>query len=307
MNRFRVGGFTDMAKKSRRSKRRKTLLAYPRELRGFANNRFGGHHARSMKGYGRDWGREYPCRSYSKEEISALQAEHDRLTAAHGEAAAKADLISPRSKSGRNTPADDLCSRRPVQLGINPGQSPYIKEKIMTLENSEKLVDAERHGGPEEARLILEWRRREHDQDAEVFAKVGDHGAKFRYCHWAVVKRTNKNAVDAQVSRKGWRYLGTVGQAAACADEMLASLFNGQVGQPYKWREQDVRIQFADGDEINYVVSAPVELFETVDIYGREIVQLLRHDWDLVVSHVEYDHLQILPYQARQAGALNAA
>ena len=170
-----------------------------------------------------------------------------------------------------------------------------------------KLVHAERLTGPEQARLILEWLRREQDQDAEVFAKVGDHGSKFTYCHWAVVKRTNKNAVDAQVSRKGWRYLGTVGQAAACADEMLASLFNGHVGQPYKWRQHEMRVRFEDGDEIDYVVSAPVGLWETVDKCRREIVQLLGDDWDLLVSRVEHEHLQILPYQARQAGELNAA
>ena len=173
----------------------------------------------------------------------------------------------------------------------------------MTENYYKLLVYAERRSVPEEARLILEWLRPEHDQDAEVFAKVGNHGSKFTYCHWVVVKR--KNTVAAHV--QGWSYFGTVGQAAACADEMLASLFNGQVGQPFKWRQQDVRIQFEDGDEINYVVSAPVELFETVDKCGREIVQLLGDNWDLVVSHVEHEHLQILPYQARQADEVNAA
>ena len=216
-----------MAKKSMRSKRRENLLDYPRELRGLANNRFGGHQHRCLRGYGNDWG---PCRSYSKEEIRALQAEHDRLAAAPGEEAAKADLISPRSKSGRNTPADDLCSRRMVQLGVNTGQSPYLKEKIMAQENFRKLLRAERLTGPEHASAILEWLRRE-DPDAELFAKVGDHGSKFTYCHLAVVKRMNKNAVDAQVRREGWTYFGTVGQASARADDVLASLFDGHVGE----------------------------------------------------------------------------
>ena len=171
----------------------------------------------------------------------------------------------------------------------------------MTVNYYKLLVYAERRSVPEEARLILEWLRPEHDQDAEVFAKVGNHGSKFTYCHWVVVKR--KNTVAAQV--QGWSYFGTVGQAAACADEMLASLFNGQVGQPYNWRQQDVRFMFEDGDEIDYVVSAPVDLWETVD--HPEIVQLLGDSWDLPVSSMEHQHLQILPYQARQAGALNAA
>jgi hypothetical protein len=192
-----------------------------------------------------------------------------------------------------------------VQSGIKPGQSPYIQEKIMKEETFYKLVEAERLSGPQQARLILGWLRREQDQDAEVFAKVGDHGSKFTYCHWVVVKLRNKNAVDAQV--QGWRYFGTVGQAAACADEVLASLFNGHVGKGYKWRGLEVRVRFEDGCGIEYPVSVPVELEETVEKCRREIAQLLVDNWDLPVSSFEQQHLQILPYRARQAGELNAA
>ena len=175
-----------------------------------------------------------------------------------------------------------------------------------------KLVHAERLTGPEHASVILEWLRRKGDQDAELFAKVGDHGSKFTYFHLAVVKRTNKNAVDAQVRREGWRYFGTVGQAAACADEVLASLFNGHVGQPYKWSNSHQRsVRFEDGDQIDYVASAPVELWETVDQCCNEIAQLLGDDWGLLENigrcYVDHAHVQILPYQARQAGELNAA
>jgi hypothetical protein len=67
-----------MAKKSMRSKRRENLLDYPRELRGLANNRFGGHRATNLKGYGCDWKRQYPCHTYSDEERRALQAQYDR-------------------------------------------------------------------------------------------------------------------------------------------------------------------------------------------------------------------------------------
>ena len=170
------------------------------------------------------------------------------------------------------------------------------------------LVYAERRSVPEEARLILEWLRCEHDQDAEVFAKVGNHGSKFTYCHWVVVKR--KNTVAAQV--QGWSYFGTVGQAAACADDVLASLFDGHVGEAYNWHLHQRFVVFEDGDEIDYVASAPVELWETVYKCRQEISQFMGDDWVLLESklggcYVDHAHVQILPYQARQGGALSAA
>ena len=181
----------------------------------------------------------------------------------------------------------------------------------MTQENCNKVVHTERHSGPEQARHILEWLSREQLEDADVFAKVGDHGSKFTYCHLAIGWCPNKSAVDAQVRREGWTYLGTVGEAAAGAGEVLASLFNGHAGQPYKWRTHQKTIIFEDSHEIDYVASAPVELWENVEKYRREIVQLLGNDWDLLANigccYVHFAHIQILPYQARQAGELNAA
>ena len=104
--------------------------------------------------------------------------------------------------------------------------------------------------------------------------------------------------------------MGTVGQAAG-AGEVLASLFNGHAGQPYKWRTRQKTILFEDSHEIDYVASAPVELWETVEKYRREIVQLLGDDWDLLANigrcYVDFAHVQILPYQAKQAGELSAA
>ena len=96
----------------------------------------------------------------------------------------------------------------------------------MTRENYEQLVHAQRFTGPQQFRVILQrlrlerdndaelfamvgdhnfkwlrrerfggpgskWLKNERGQDAELFAKVGDHGSKFTYCHLAVVKKPN--------------------------------------------------------------------------------------------------------------------
>jgi hypothetical protein len=219
-----------------------------------------------------------------------------------------------------------------VQSGINPGKSPYLERTIMTRENYKTSVDAERITVPQHFRFILELLRRERNQvaelfakvdargsrwiryaqipDAELFARVGDHGSKFTYCHLAVVNRTNKKAVD-EMRREGWRYLGTVDQAAACADEVIVSLFNGYVGQPCKWLKELTSITYEDGDERDYVASEPIELCGTVDKFRREIVRILAEDWLLLENmfdcSVDHAHVLILPYRARQAGELNAA
>lgn len=202
----------------------------------------------------------------------------------------------------------------------------------MARENYKNSVDAERITVPQHFRFILELLRRERDQvaelfakvgdhgsrwlryaqipDAELFARVGDHGSKFTYCHLAVVNRTNKNAVD-DMRREGWRYLGTVDQAAACADEVIVSLFDGYVGQPCKWLKELMSITYEDGYERDYGASEPIELCGTVDKFRREIVRILAEDWALLENmfdcSVDHAHVLILPYRARQAGELNAA
>ena len=69
---------------------------------------------------------------------------------------------------------------------------------------------------------------------------------------------------------------------------------------------------YEDGDEIDYLASTPVELWETVYKCRQEISQLMGDDWELLESklggcYVDHAHVQILPYQARQGGALSAA
>ena len=62
-----------MARKSKKP----PLHKYPRHLRGFSNNRYGGHKSTNLKAYGRDWKRQYPCHTYSDEERRELQAQYD--------------------------------------------------------------------------------------------------------------------------------------------------------------------------------------------------------------------------------------
>ena len=56
-----------------RKSRQKSLHDYPSHLRGYSNNRFGGHKNVNLKAYGRDWNRSYPCHTYSDEEKRTLE------------------------------------------------------------------------------------------------------------------------------------------------------------------------------------------------------------------------------------------
>lgn len=55
---------------------RKTLNDYPPHLRGYANNKFGGHQATRLRSYNSDWSKRYPCYSYSEEEKRVLEEQY---------------------------------------------------------------------------------------------------------------------------------------------------------------------------------------------------------------------------------------
>ena len=56
-------------------KYRKNLLGYSRDLRGFSNNRYGGHQATRMRTYRQQlaWGTAGECYRYSVAEIQELE------------------------------------------------------------------------------------------------------------------------------------------------------------------------------------------------------------------------------------------
>ena len=54
---------------SKNSKRKPSLTDYPPELRGFSNNRFGGHKAQSLRGFkGNTYGPAGPVRHFTENE-----------------------------------------------------------------------------------------------------------------------------------------------------------------------------------------------------------------------------------------------
>jgi hypothetical protein len=49
------------------------LNSYSPELRGFAQNRFGGHQAQRLRSYGGSFGPASPCRQLGPEKIKAIE------------------------------------------------------------------------------------------------------------------------------------------------------------------------------------------------------------------------------------------
>jgi hypothetical protein len=59
--------------KKRDRKKPKQVNDFPPHLRGFSQNRYGGHQAQNLKTYRGKFGAAGPCRSLSKEEIKHLE------------------------------------------------------------------------------------------------------------------------------------------------------------------------------------------------------------------------------------------
>jgi hypothetical protein len=62
-------------KNSQTEKKKETLNDYPPELRGFSNNRFGGHKATRLRTYGGKFGPASKCRNLSPEECKIIEAQ----------------------------------------------------------------------------------------------------------------------------------------------------------------------------------------------------------------------------------------
>ena len=65
----------DGSKQESRRRRKTTLTCYPRDLRGPPQNRWGGHHARSLRGYPPQGRQTDPGRTLTPEEVALVEAD----------------------------------------------------------------------------------------------------------------------------------------------------------------------------------------------------------------------------------------